>query len=544
LNVNIHLFHLLFLLFFPLNTFASTSKKCQLSDYEININNSDLITPIKHQVIPCQTSYFIKLSEKPLNPNWFNAFTEVGFYTGIGIGLYSLRTESMEEDWDYQVEDGFLDHIWQRHTSLDSWKLDDNDMMLNWGHVYAGAFYHQAFRNNDLSLYSSMVGPLVGSLFWEIIAEYKEVISINDHVTTIFGGVIMGEGMFQTSQMLKQKQGLFPKILSSFFNPSQTFHDWYDDKIWGTSYRNINKEFGFNTNVADDLLTVYSGITYSQGTLYSEPRDIFTLGFKTRTSNLPIKLKKSQFYSFDPLLTQTQFEIGITQEGNDGLFTDVKVIYSGFVDYNLQENESNSLTGHRLIIGPSAAVEFNSIGKYENEDLYGVINLLGGAFDYVYFKDKFQFNMQFESYADFALIKPFATNAFNEGGHIYWRSKPVLWKEKYSYALGFTTKINLNMQYNKLSFGFSSKRHIWDSIDNTEFERVNDAPNTNDINFKDNRTIYQTYIAYDLSNLTRIKLNYKHIKREGELIGIDNKDIYFHSQDNESLWSLSFEYQY
>jgi len=544
LKVYIYLLSLLFFLFYSFSANAKKSIKCDLSHYEIdpNIINSTIF--IKDVANLCQLNDTIKLSEKTLNPDWLSAFTEVGLYTGIGIGLYSLRTESMEEDWDYEVEDGFLDHMWKRHTSLDSWKLDDNDMMLNWGHVYAGAFYHQAFRNNDLSLYSSMVGPFVGSLFWEMTAEYKEVISINDHITTIFGGVIMGEGLFQTSQMLKQKQGLFPKVLSSLFNPSQTFHDWYDEKSWGKSYRNIKNEFGFNTSMTDNLLTVYSGFTYSKGTRYSEPREIFTLGFKTHTSNVPVKLKKSQFYTFDPLLTQTQFEIGITQQGNDGLLTDVKVIYAGFADFDIKTNESNSISGQRIIIGPSAAVEFNSTGKYKNEDLYGVINLIGGAFDYLYFKDKLQLNMQFEAYGDFALVKPFATNVFNESGQIYWHSKPILWKEKYSYALGFTTKISISAQYDEWSFGFSSKRHIWDSIDNKEFERINDASNTNDIDFKDNRTIYQSYIAYNLFGLTKIKLNYRHINREGELIGIDNKDIYFHIQDSESLWSLNFEYHY
>ncbi len=484
-----------------------------------------------------------KIWEKKLKAQWQSAFTELGIYLATGIGLYSLRTESMEEDWDYEVTDGYLKHSYDRFTSLDQWKLDDNDLVLNWGHVYAGSFYYQAFRNNNLSAYESILGPLTGSLIWEGLAEHREAVSINDHMTTIFAGSIVGEGFFQTAEMLKRKQGLLPKILSSLFNPSLAVHDWYNDKKWGTQYRNFNREFGFD-NSGEDILTVYSGITYSDGTLYSAPRELLTLGIKTRTQNLPAKREKSKFYSFDPLITETQFELGISQDGNDGLFSDVKVVYGGYADYQYSRDKNNVITGHSLIIGPSAAVEFNSLGKYKNEDLYATINLIGGTIDYLYMQDKWILRGEIEAYGDFAFVKPFATNAFNEAGNLYWQSKPVLWKEKYSYALGFTTKIELSINYDDFTFGLSSNRHSWDSIDNKEYERVNDAENLRDIDFKDNRTIYKGYISYKFANNTSINLNYRHIKREGELIGIDRANIYFHSADSEKLWSVNMQYHY
>jgi len=185
------------------------------------------------------------LQESQLEGDWASSFYELGGYMLIGAGLYSQEEEAMKVDWDFEVEDGFIDHVWDRFTSKDAWKFDNNDFTLNWGHVYAGMFYHQAFRNNDLSFYQSLTGPIVGSLLWEGVVEYKEVVSINDHVTTIFGGAYFGEALFQTSEMLKRKQGSFANVLAAVFNPSQTYGHWYNDRPFSSRYRNFSKEFGF-----------------------------------------------------------------------------------------------------------------------------------------------------------------------------------------------------------------------------------------------------------------------------------------------------------
>lgn len=52
--------------------------------------------------------------------------------------------------------------------------------------------YYELARSNNLPWWNSLLYSVGGSLYWEYIVEWREVISISDNITTGFGGYILG----------------------------------------------------------------------------------------------------------------------------------------------------------------------------------------------------------------------------------------------------------------------------------------------------------------------------------------------------------------
>ncbi len=481
-----------------------------------------------------RTNNIIVVKERRLDGDWHAAWWELGSYMLLGIGMYSLEEETMQLDWDYEIEDGFLNHTWDRFTTKDAWKLDNNDFTMNWGHTYAGSFYHQAFRKNDLSFYQSLTGPIVGSLVWEGVIEYKEVVSINDHVTTMFGGAFLGEVFFQTSEMLKRKQSRSAHILASILNPSLSLENWYYDKGYNAPYRNFAQSFGF-AKASEERFDLYSDLLYSNGTQYSDARTIALLGLNTRTDNLPLSYQQHQQVWFsDPVIATLNFELGFSSEGSDVYTTHAKLVYAGYANFvNNQQNH------HRLIAGLWGGLNLVSFGKGDNEDFYGAINLAGFTVESSYKTLTYQLRTQFDFAFDFAMVRPFTKNAAladKQSG--WWFTKPVLWQENYYYALGHSMELTSQLDIGSWQLSARLRHHYWDSIDHKEYERIGVAENRFDMDLKDTRFDANLSLGYQFTNIISAHLYLQYKERKGKAFGIDNSGFRKIERDNERLLGL------
>jgi hypothetical protein len=146
----------------------------------------------------------------------FSAATTVNYWT----------SNSFPEDRDFKLT---LDDQVRRVFFLDGWRFDSNQFFLNWFHVLAGAVYYQFGRTNRMSCLYSWMLAMAGSTWWEVIGEPKEVIALNDQLTTGFGGMALGEPWYQIGHFLCHQPGFLPKVLS-FLNPVVKLNDWLDRK--------------------------------------------------------------------------------------------------------------------------------------------------------------------------------------------------------------------------------------------------------------------------------------------------------------------------
>ncbi len=121
---------------------------------------------------------------------------------GAGTIAYWLDQKTMKGDWQYALT--WKDQS-KRFFSLEAHRFDTNSFALNWGHTIAGVGIHHCARANGLNLLESTIFDLGGSLFWEYIGEFREIIAINDNIFNTFGGMALGEPLFQLHRYFFRK---------------------------------------------------------------------------------------------------------------------------------------------------------------------------------------------------------------------------------------------------------------------------------------------------------------------------------------------------
>ena len=92
-----------------------------------------------------------------------------------------------------------------RHNLRSSWRVDNDPFTTNQlGHPYQGSMYHGFARSAGLNYWESLGYTVAGSVFWEIAGETTPP-SLNDQITTGFGGSFMGEALFRMSNLVLER---------------------------------------------------------------------------------------------------------------------------------------------------------------------------------------------------------------------------------------------------------------------------------------------------------------------------------------------------
>jgi hypothetical protein len=113
------------------------------------------------------------------------------------------------------------------------WQFDGDDFEINnVGHPYQGAQPFQAARSSGFGFWPSMGAAVLSSVIWEIGGEALPP-SINDQITTGFGGAFLGEALRRAGLALMEWPSdlspwarLFGRIL---LDPSGSFNAWVTD---------------------------------------------------------------------------------------------------------------------------------------------------------------------------------------------------------------------------------------------------------------------------------------------------------------------------
>ncbi|GAA0785374.1 MULTISPECIES: DUF3943 domain-containing protein [Pseudomonadati] len=469
---------------------------------------------------------------KDIQKNWWGATAELSSILILGGGLYSISSETMKQDFDYEIEGDTAEYFYDRLTTNEAWKYDDNDIGMNWGHAYAGALYHQAFRNHGFNYYESVIGTFVASTIWEVFAEYKEVVSINDQVVTIWGGAVLGESLYQFSDMLKGKEGWVPATLSWVFNPAGSITQWAG---YGSPSR-------FNRSQSQDKFSLYTGLLYSERELSNTSTSIFLLGID---ASIDDRKGLSDGFSSTPSLIDMEMETGLSANGIEDWQMATQVWLGGYKRHFDSNNHLADSWSQSVYIGPSTGMEYTSLGTEQYEDFYAVVNVLGLSAAANWGNEHVNFELRTDIFADFSMVKPYATQEYLAQGHNFWGTKSVLWEGEYGYAWGNTFNLSLAVKIDDLAAGVKIKSQRWDSIDGKSNERMTSwNPNVNDIDFEDARDRYQIYLNYALSSSTQLGLHYERFDRYGVIRGIDNPQIFSRHDDIEQRTWFRVDYIY
>jgi len=198
-----------------------------------------------------------------------------------------------------------------RDNLHNKWIVDTDPFAVNqFMHPYQGSVYFGLARSTGLDYWESLGYTFGGSLLWEIAGETGAP-SINDLVTTGFGGSFLGEPLFRMASLLLErggkKPGIWREIGAAAISPSLGFtrlaygdrfrsvFDSHDPATYTYVRLGWNKvdnlfDAAVSQNVKRNAATLDYHMSYGlpgkDGYTYTRPFDYFDFEFTATTANV------------------------------------------------------------------------------------------------------------------------------------------------------------------------------------------------------------------------------------------------------------------
>ena len=200
-------------------------------------------------------------------------------------------------------------HTIRTHLTDSKWVLDNDQFSINqFLHPYGGTVYYGLARSAGLNFWESLLYAGAGSFLWEIGGE-KTLPSINDQITTTFGGTFLGEPLFRMANLLLEsddegKPGFWRELAAAVISPPTGFNRLvFGDRFDGvypshhpatfirlqagwtltSSSHNVSSSVKQHGAIGDFTLTY--GLPGKLGYTYTRPFDYFDFHLTGVTAN-------------------------------------------------------------------------------------------------------------------------------------------------------------------------------------------------------------------------------------------------------------------
>lgn len=490
---------------------------------------------------------------------------------GLGHFVYAtssywIRQDVMKEDWEYQF-------TWEdqkkRFFFIDGIRFDSNNFTFNWTHSMAGAIYYNYARANRLNPLESFLYTFGASYFWEFVIEFREVVSINDLISTPMGGVSIGESLFQLGRLFRSKKPTFLNKIARFLsNPVLSLNGWLDRKKYKNQYAFYRDYWSDSRVFIGPRFDTYPG---------SEANSFWQLGFESQINLIPeygqpdVSSKAIKHTAF------TEINIGGTfnRKGLYEFNIYAKSVLFGYFKQNIHplksranidnsNNQVNNINSPNDETVPNNQVEYEGYSLFwglascfdafkkdpiivaemegdenlvdfpEKMDKYCIINLLGPTVDFSLFHKDLKVRLVADAYGDFSLIHSHAFKKYSQLTE-FGQTKSTLENHGYYYALGITLASMLQVNYSNLEIKGIFKYHYFDSIEGLDrFQK--DMADEDDFDLKDHRWRYNISLGYRILHTpVQLVLGIEHWDRRG-YIG----DFLQKSTENRSYLQIKY----
>lgn len=226
-----------------------------------------------------------------------------------------------------------------RENLSSKWVVDTDPFAVNqFMHPYQGSVYFGLARSTGLGYWESLGYTFGGSLLWEIAGE-TGLPSINDLVTTGFGGTFLGEPLFRMASLLLEGGGETPGFWREAGAAAISPPLGFTRHAFGDRFRSVFDSrdpavyayvrLGWNKvdNVFDEVVSkkvkrhaatadfhMAYGLPGKAGYTYTRPFDYFDFEFSANTANVFENIMSRG------LLVGREYEVGDTYRGIWGLY--------------------------------------------------------------------------------------------------------------------------------------------------------------------------------------------------------------------------------
>ena len=462
-----------------------------------------------NRVVPIEEAVRIFVDESATQKHYLRAALEVTALLGVADGVYWMGQAEMAKDWHYQ-----LTTVDQKKKILetDGIRFDDNTVLMNFGHALAGYTYATACRGNGLTSLESFLCAFVASSLWEVVAEYHEVISINDMVVTPWGGWIISETLFQMGRPFNRGANtLLNKTLGWIFGTSQRLNNWID-KMRPQAERLDEDGYPADTWHEFELVTgAMLDSTRGGGTQAGG-----TLGVDMQIFNLEDYGKAGQTRK---LFTDTAFadfvlKTSIGAKGLSEVYALTKMALGGYYKQDVKLDEKERLNGYSFFIGPANEVEFKTrSGDGSPGDMQVVVGVIGSTLKLDMYVRGVRIRMNIDVYGDFSLMRSYALDDYiAENGDKGIKSVQAM--RGYAYGVGATPEIGTSVAYKNLEMSAKFKQHYMESLDSRDqkWEEID-----RDTHASERYSELAGSLSYSITPKLKLRYTYEYAKRKGSM---------------------------
>lgn len=470
--------------------------------------------------------------------NGGRALFEIGVLMTYSQVRYWLNYAKFISDWQFHFS--WKDQR-RRFFTFKAWMLDSNAFSLNWTHSFAGVLYYQFGRTNGLSWPRSFLFSLGGSLWWEYVAEWREIISVNDNIMTSVGGYAAGEPWYQLGKYFIGRKGLLERVLSFVVDPVLKFNHWLD--LRQGKNRSLGPEPGwhdFSLFIGRKRMPTSAG-TGTQNTMF--------FGFHTRIVHAPEygRPERSARVVTDTLASDLDFDFAVRHGMIEEFNFTTRVAGLGYY----RQEIGPDARGYAYYIGMGSAFTLfkkKSISIYDSstitvkqgDDLHldeprqftdkmAAVHIAGPVFDYTAFTPESRLRLVLDAYLDFGLINSFALNPYSETIDIRGSKTTVLYYGYY-YGVGTTLASDLTYRYRALRLGGGLGYSTYGSIEGLDRFQ---SEVTDDFHLTDTRFTCRLEAAFRLPGApVEVSASYEGIDRRGTIKDVRRRDY----ENRFSIW--------
>lgn len=312
-----------------------------------------------------------------------SAIENIGFI----VGLWSYDRYVAKEYWAVigfnSIEANFRNGFEWDH---------DGFAMNQIAHPYSGSIYFTAARSNNLSFVESSAYVLGGSLLWESFME-NHYPSINDMITTTFGGIALGEVLYRLSNHFYNDNATgTKKVVNEFITTllcpmnSLNRHLGYSSPKRENSQIQYTFSFGGNNNFMSDQIekmdsNIFAGFQLEYNKMFQDKK--IRKPFDYFKAAIDISLYKGETVSSIILLGHL-----IGREINQESYS---ILAGAFQNFYYTNNDIIKLSSSS--IGPGVEIKSELTEKMYLNAGFQVHGILLGAMDSRYNEENRDYNL-------------------------------------------------------------------------------------------------------------------------------------------------------
>jgi hypothetical protein len=434
------------------------------------------------------------------------AAAESVLFVTLGTAYYWVDPLANSADWDFPSFSSKL--------TFDSVRLDNNFFATNHIlHPFAGASVYGFSRVNGLGVLPAFGYVAGSSVIWEFGLEYREQASVNDLLFTPFGGVALGESLFQLGAYLNSASrggNGWTRAASLTLGLPQHLHDSLDG-------------VPAPSEPPPDALGLSSAYwhrfsaAYEYAVVDSHDRAAERLqGFELTSEivAMPGFLRPGRFgCAFaDGNFSELSWRMAWGKTGLDDVDLWAMVDLLGFYQQDVRRH-AEGRRGSAAKMALSTALRFNQREIAERPDRFAVAHLLGPHVGLWLLFGELRARADFSIHADFAGVHPLAFERW-DGGRRETGVKTILARHGYYYAFGYSFRARGGLELSGAELEGHAGYGAYDSlegIDRWQYQVTRDVP------MRDTVLEYGASLGFRPSGAPRLRLELAELRRAGTM---------------------------